>query len=236
MNLNDNQKILDQGYNTSVNPQNNCAKLDGKISVHNMTGLVDDSCLQQERLDQSVEASDYMVSNFRSCGESLTDILKVAGDNKGLTVKDGYDVSKNNIQESSKVRFGEVEHRPKCSNLLLHRPFATVPYMGRGYGDNEVEADVKTGSLLHKRDRHVAKNEQQERTFNNIMVPLVKNLSDNVQNPMNLVEEVNDQAWVRGGAPTRQIVKDLDYFDRSKDLDENKEYIKAKKGYMHHCL
>ena len=53
---------------------------------------------------------------------------------------------------------------------------------------------------------------------------------------MNLVEEVNDDSWVRGGAPTRQIVKDLDYLQRSKDLQEHKDYIKSKKAYVHKCL
>ena len=52
----------------------------------------------------------------------------------------------------------------------------------------------------------------------------------------NLVEEFNDPEWVRGGTPTRQIVKDLDYLQRGRDSDENKEYIKGKKAYVHKCL
>ena len=51
-----------------------------------------------------------------------------------------------------------------------------------------------------------------------------------------LVEEFNDPEWVRGGTPTRQIVKDLDYLQRGRDSDENKEYIKGKKAYVHKCL
>ena len=53
---------------------------------------------------------------------------------------------------------------------------------------------------------------------------------------MNLVEEVNDAKWVRGGVPTRQIVKDLDYFERSTDGNDVKDYVLGKKQYMSQCL
>ena len=49
---------------------------------------------------------------------------------------------------------------------------------------------------------------------------------------MNLVEEVSDEAWVRGGVPSRQIVKDLDYYYRSKDEKKYKDYIMSKKAYV----
>ena len=64
----------------------------------------------------------------------------------------------------------------------------------------EVEGQVVTGGELRQRDHWVSLDEQQERTYNNHVTPLVKNLADNIQNPMNLVEEVNDDSWVRGGA------------------------------------
>ncbi len=107
--------------------------------------------------------------------------------------------------------------------------------MGRGSVDPEIEGQVITGGELRKRDR-VSLDEQQERTYNNTVTPLVKNLQENIQNPVNLVEEFNDPEWVRGGTPTRQIVKDLDYLQRGRDSDENKEYIKGKKAYVHKCL
>ena len=177
-----------------------------------------------------------MVSNFHSCDKQLADVFTVAGENKGVSVVDGYGVSGNVIAEHTKIRVGDVESRPKCSILLQKRPFATIPFMGRGSADPEVEGKVKTGGALRKRDRWVAQEEQQERTFDNTLTPLVKNLEDNIQNPVNLVEEVADLEWVRGGTPTRQIVKDLDYLQRGRDSEENKAYIMAKKTYVHKCL
>ena len=112
---------------------------------------------------------------------------------------------------------------------------ATVPFMGRGMVDNAEENEIKTGNATFK-DRHVSKAENQERSLNNHLTPLTKNLLDNVQNPANLVEEVSDERWVRGGVPSRQIVKDLDYYYRSKDEKKYKDYIMSKKAYMQNSL
>ena len=104
--------------------------------------------------------------------------------------------------------------------------------MGRGVVDNAHENEIRTGNATFK-DRHLGKEENQQRSMDNHFVPLTKNLQDNVQNPMNLVEEVNCHVWVRGGVPSRQIVKDLDYYYRSKDSEKYKEYIsRFSKSYI----
>jgi len=225
-------------FNSSVNPESNCANLETgnkALRVHNQTSLIDDSCLQTEKNNQSVEASDYMLTNFRSCDADLVNVLNRATENKGVTVRDGFDVNKNKIDDNSKVRYGSVESRPKCAQQLFTRPYATVPFMGRGVVDNAEENEILTGNATFK-DRHVSKPENQKRSLDNHLTPLTKNLLDNVQNPVNLVEEVSDDRWVRGGIPSRQIVKDLDYFYRSKDEQKYKDYIMGKKAYMQHVL
>jgi hypothetical protein len=221
-------------------PAKNCGNLQTTVNsevmpnqsftVHNQASLVDDNCLQTERNNQNVEHSDYMLTNFRTCDANLVNILNIATENKGITVKDGYDVNSNKIDDNSNVRYGDVESRPKCSQQLFTRPYKTVPFMGRGVVDNAKENEIRTGNATFK-DRHVSKKENQERTMDNHFVPLTKNLQDNVQNPMNLVEEANCDVWVRGGIPSRQIVKDLDYYYRSKDSEQYKDYIMGKKAY-----
>ena len=232
-------------YNSTVDPAKNCANLETSVnsdivkfdglSVHNQTSLVDDNCLQTERNNNNVEISDYMLTNFRSCDPDLVNILNRATENKGVTVKDGFDVNRNKVDDNTNIRVGSVESRPKCAQQLFTRPYRTVPFMGRGMVDNAEENEIRTGEATFK-DRHVSKEENQERSLDNHMTPLTKNLLDNVQNPVNLVEEVNDNRWVRGGIPSRQIVKDLDYYHRSKDSQDFKDFIMNKKAYMHYTL
>ena len=90
-------------FSSSVDPAKNCANLetgDKPLRVHNQTSLVDDSCLQTEKNNQSVEASDYMLTNFRSCDADLVNVLNRATENKGVTVKDGFDVNRNKIDDN----------------------------------------------------------------------------------------------------------------------------------------
>ena len=77
-------------------------------------------------------------------GRHLVNVLNRATENKGVTVRDGFDVNKNKIDDNSNVRFGAVESRPKCAQQLFTRPYATVPFMGRGMVDNAEENEIKT--------------------------------------------------------------------------------------------
>ena len=79
--------------------------------------------------------------------------------------------------------------------------------MGRGVGDSCIE-----DSLLEGEDTSQPRtcNTLSEITINNFFQPLVPSVKDS-QNPEHLVPEVVDQNWIRGGAPSRQIVRNIDY-------------------------
>ena len=237
----DNLKVLQPGtYNSKVNESANCSNLEAysggrDFGVHDLTRLNDDKCYQTETTEQSVSASDYMLTNFRSCDKDFSNVLSRSTENQGIVISDGYGVASRGVPESSKLRVGEYKSRPKHTQQLFTRPYLGVPYMGRGSGNVCVESTLLSSQVTN-RDHTVSTEENQQRTLDNSLVPLVKNLSDNVQNPSNLVEERVNPKWVRGGVPSRQIVKDLDYFARSSDKQEHKDYIMGKKAYMHHCL
>ena len=161
-------------YNSTVTHDKNCANLetgDKPLRVHNQTSLVDDSCLQTEKNNQSVEASDYMLTNFRSCDADLVNVLNRATENKGVTVKDGFDVNKNKIDDNTKVRFGTVESRPKCAQQLFTRPYKTVPFMGRGMVDNAEENEIKTGNASQGKNRPVAELASQKNKPVTFLIP-----------------------------------------------------------------
>ena len=42
--------------------------------------------------------------------------------------------------------------------------------------------------------------------------PMIKKLRENVQNTDHIIpEHLNERTWVRGGLPTRQIMRNIDY-------------------------
>lgn len=56
-----------------------------------------------------------------------------------------------------------------------------------------------------------------EQSFqDHIEVPLVPTLAATIQNPVNLVEGVAAEGWIRGGLPSRELSRDRDYLQRHK--------------------
>jgi hypothetical protein len=89
---------------------------------------------------------------------------------------------------------------------MQSRPFATVPYMGRGRGQPDIES-----GLIYSDWARIERpcGTVTETFFSNQFTPLVPHLSAHIQNPRNLVEEVAASGWVRGGIPCRQYVRSL---------------------------
>ena len=46
--------------------------------------------------------------------------------------------------------------------------------------------------------------------------PMIPSLRASVTNPANLVEGVASKGWIRGGLPTRELIRDQDYLNQRK--------------------
>ena len=102
--------------------------------------------------------------------------------------------------------------------------------MGRGAGNSEIESQVIQGEQTRsKRECNVLSGV----TIENYFTPLLDILEENIQKPENLIQEDNDKKWIRGGIPSRQIVKDIDYLQRCSDTMNNKAMVINRKGYLH---
>jgi len=86
------------------------------------------------------------------------------------------------------------------------RPFATVPYMGRGKGDADLEARLQHSAFIRQGK---ACGTVTETFFEQQFTPLIPYVAANVQNPKHLIPEVASKGWIHGGAPSRQWVRDM---------------------------
>ena len=66
----------------------------------------------------------------------------------------------------------------------------------------------------------------------NIFTPLNSNLAATVQDPVHIIQEQVNRTWVRGGIPSRQSVKDADYFANSGDNSRIKAMLRNSKRYL----
>ena len=214
-------------------PQKNCANFlkktegpCGKIDKpYAKTSLNSDLCYKTEHTKQSVGPANYMLSNFYHCDCDVSDVIETATENPYMVFKDGYGVSDCNIDQSNNLRVGKVRKYPKCRNQLFERPYLTVPFMGRGSGNAVIETKLLPGEDTSQKRQC---NTLSGITINNYFTPLVNNLKDNVQKPDNLIQEVVDRQWTRGGVPSRQFVKDIDYLERCGHRIQNDDYLNMK--------
>ena len=206
------QSVKEESYGKYARNNPNCVEFQGWNGPLNQKNqLIDDECYELESTKQSSAPGKYFTSNFNPCDCKNEKVVEFATNNPYMKFRDGYGISECNVDQSSNLRVGKSRKNPKCRSQLLHRPYLTVPYMGRGSGNANVETQ-----LLPSEDTSQGKacNSLAGVTIENFFTPLVKNLEEHVQNPKYLIQEDSDKRWVRGGIPTRQIVKNIDYLER----------------------
>ena len=191
----------------------NClkAKKDSKVDFNNNSRLGFDSCYQSTDENQSQFPGSYQLSNFHSCDCGAPEITKLASSQPDIYFKDGYGSSGFEgckIDNDSLMKNGTILTNMRCKNQLFTRPYLTVPFMGRGVGDSCVE-----GNLIAGEDTSSAKPCNTLAEVNNEQFhfsPLVSCLKDEVQNPQHIIPEIAKEGWIRGGMPSRQLVKNMD--------------------------
>lgn len=81
---------------------------------------------------------------------------------------------------------------------LIQRPFATVPYLGRGAIDPALESQLRNGESASERK---SVSTVSEKTY--VEYPIMDSVKDRVTNPTFSVEESALDGWVRGGQASR---------------------------------
>lgn len=81
---------------------------------------------------------------------------------------------------------------------LIQRPFATVPYLGRGAIDPALESQLRNGESASERK---SVSTVSENTY--VEYPIMDSVRDRVTNPTYSVEESALDGWVRGGQASR---------------------------------
>lgn len=197
---------------TDIQKQRNCVNADGgKLKLRDFTKTHDDSCYITEQTKQSVGPGKYQVSNHYHCDCNIPQVVNQAVDVPLLYFQNGYGVSGCVIDESSQLRWGKSKQNPKCPDQLFERPYLSVPYMGRGAGNQTLETQLLPGEPTKEKRQC---NSLSGVTIENYFTPLVDHLRENVQNPIHIVPEYVQEGWIRGGSNTRLIVRDIDYLER----------------------
>jgi hypothetical protein len=180
----------------------------------NMSRLGNDSCCISQNDIQNVSSCNYMTQNYFASDCSMRNPISLATTQPGVMYNGGYNSGAGgcNIDESSQLQIGTIQTHPRCRIDLFHRPFATVPFLGRGSVNPVMESQIQQGEqLVNKR----SVNKLGEKSYIKYhQTPLLPSIQDKMNNSANKIENDASDGWVRGGVPSRELTRDKDYFNK----------------------
>jgi hypothetical protein len=175
------------------------------FKIEQFTRVADDPCDQTVQNKESGAPGMYRMTNLVPPAASA---YMTAYAQPAVPAAAGYGWSAADIDAGSTLRNHSIQtNSPHCPlrARTQARPFATVPYMGRGRGDAELEARLQQSEFVRTgKDCGTIS----DTFYANQFTPLIPYVAANVQNPKHLIPEVASAGWVRSGVPSRQWVRD----------------------------
>jgi len=180
-----------------------------------MTRLDSDNCCIEQNTIQSVNYCNYMLQNYFANDCSMKTPILLATSQPCINYTGGYNVGAGgcNIDDNSQLTIGTIQTNPKARIDLFQRPFATVPYLGRGSVDSSIESQIQQGELSVNRRSITNLSEKSYIQYSN--TPLQPEIKDKMTNTAYMIESEASEGWVRGGLPTRELTRDTDNYSSS---------------------
>ena len=164
---------------------------------HGRIGL--DQVDNTQRQLQSFKFADYMVSNYFS--ESLTNnTVQFASKFPTMTLNGltrGNGLNGVIVDANSQLTIGAEQERALEKLQLMQRPFATVPYLGRGSVNPDLESQLLQGESVFEK-KGIAT------VMTQSFMPYIANPNSCSADSSFEVEEYALKGWVRGGMATRE--------------------------------
>jgi hypothetical protein len=180
----------------------------------NLSRIGNDNCCIDQTSIQNVASCNYMTQNYFASDCSMKKPIDLATTQPGIMYNGGYNSGAGgcNIDTSSKLLIGTIQTHPRCHIDLFQRPFATVPYLGRGSVNPVIESQIQQGEqIVNKRS---VNNLSEKSYIKYHQTPLLPAVKDKLTNPVYHIEGVASEGWVRGGVPSRELTRDGDYFNK----------------------
>ena len=177
-------------------------------SFHNTTRIGLDAGDKSQDNIQNMASSNYMLNYF--IPKSPSTPIDFAASQINMNIKGGYQVAVggSNVDANSELLHSALS-KPKCKISLMERPYATVPYLGRGKRNVVAESQIMQGDLQMNRKSVNPSSEVCYLGYS--QTPMVPSLKNTITNPANLVEGVAEKGWIRGGVPSREFTRENDY-------------------------
>jgi hypothetical protein len=184
------------------------------FTFNTMGRIGSDSCSQDINSIENAQACSYLLQNYFTSDCNMSKAKQLATTQPGIIYSGsmGSDMCGSNIDDSSKLLIGSIQTAPKARIDLFQRPFATVPFLGRGAVDPILESQIQQGEAITNKRSVTQLTEKSHLKYRT--TPMIPEIKDNIQNPNNLIESSASQGWIRGGVPSRELTRDRDMYTK----------------------
>ena len=182
------------------------------FTFNGLSRIGNDSCCIDQNSLQNSSACSYLLQNYFSqdCGMSKAKTLATTQPCINYSGSYGLGVGGCNVDDSSKLLIGGVQTHPKSRIDLFGRPFATVPFLGRGSVDPILEAQIQQGEAITNKRSVTRLTEKSYLKYHT--TPLIPEVKQTIKNPSLMIEGMAYEGWIRGGVPSRDLTRDRDYY------------------------
>ena len=121
-------------------------------------------------------------------------------------ISHGNGLNGNVIDDESNLVIKTEQTKPFEKLQLFQRPFASVPYLGRGSCDPALEAQLQHGEVVAGKK---SVSTIMDKSFSQyLLYPTDDKMEERVNDAAYTVEEAALDGWVRGGKSTREMSND----------------------------
>jgi len=176
-------------------------------TFYNVDRIEDDSTCRTQQTVQNMEYANYTTSNFFREFPSTAQ-LDFATSQQIIMPNSTFGGSGvgMNVDTDSILHLKTEQERALGKLQLMQRPFATVPYLGRGSADPTLELRLLEGQSVS--DLKSTSTIMSQSFMGYTLYPTSTKMTDRVQDPKYTVEEAALDGWVRGGSSTREMSTD----------------------------
>ena len=182
------------------------------FTFNNLSRIGNDNSGIDQTSIQNSQSCSYLLQNYFSKDSTMKDTKSLATSQPCVNYTGGLGlgIGGNNVDDSSKLLIGTIQTNPKSRIDLFQRPFATVPYLGRGSVVPLLESQIQQGENNTNKRTVTRLTEKNYSKYHS--TPLIPEVKQNIQNPHNLIEGVAADGWIRGGLPSRELTRDKDFY------------------------
>ena len=181
-------------------------------TFQNLSRIGLDNCNVSQTDMQNVASCNYLTQNYFAADCSMKNVQALATTQPGIMYNGGFNSGAGgcNIDDSSNLQIGTIQTHPKARIDLFQRPFATVPFLGRGSVNPVLESQIQQGEqLVNKRSVNNLSEKSYIKYHQTPLLPAVRERMNTSK-----IETDASEGWIRGGVPSRELTRDGDFFNK----------------------